>query len=298
MRRNVTFTSRGVDCAAWLYLPDNINAGQKAPAIVMAHGFSAVKEMYLSAFAERFAAAGFVILVFDYRCLGSSEGEPRGQIFPYEQQEDYRNAITWVSNQTEVDPDRIGIWGTSYSGAHVLHLAAFDKRIKTVVSQVPLINGWDTLLQLMNSDQFAGFLQFLKNDRSTRYLTGEVNYFKVVAPEGTPSMASTPESYDWFTHAADTIAPTWQNQVTVESLEKFLEYDPAGSIHLISPAPLLFIVAEHDTLGPPDLAIAAYERALEPKSIAVLPCRHFDVYTEPWMSRAVGPAVDWFKQNL
>jgi fermentation-respiration switch protein FrsA (DUF1100 family) len=290
--------SQGLRCAGWLYLPENFPAGKKAPAIVMAHGFSAVKEMYLPNFAERFTEAGFITLVFDYRYLGDSEGEPRGQIFPMEQIEDYRNAITWISDHPQVDPDRIGVWGTSYSGAHVLHLAAFDKRIKAVVSQVPLVNGWNNALRLNRPDHFVQFLNFLIQDRIQRYKTGQVNYLKVVAPEGEPSVLPTPESYQWFTQAGNTLAPNWRNQVTVESLEKFLEYDPAGSIHLISPTPLLMVVAGYDTLTPTDLAVAAYERALQPKAISIQPCKHFDAYTEPWVSKTAGVAVDWFKQHL
>ncbi len=298
MRQNITFMSQGLRCAGWLYLPENLPAGKKTPAIVMAHGFSAVKEMYLSNFAERFTEAGFITLVFDYRYLGDSEGEPRSQIFPMEQIEDYRNAITWISDHPQVDPDRIGVWGTSYSGAHVLHLAAFDKRIKVVVSQVPLVNGWNNALRLNRPDHFAQFLNFLIQDRIQRYKTGRVNYLKVVAPEGEPSVLPTPESYQWFTHAGNTLAPNWRNQVTVESLEKFLEYDPAGSIHLISPTPLLMVVAGYDTLTPTDLAVAVYERALQPKAISIQPCKHFDAYTEPWVSKTAGVAVDWFKQHL
>ena len=104
MRNDVAFLSQGLHCAGWLYLPDDLKRDERRPAIVMAHGFSAVKEMYLDAFAERFVAAGFVTLVFDYRFQGASEGEPRGQIIPAEQHEDYRNAITWVSLRPEVTP--------------------------------------------------------------------------------------------------------------------------------------------------------------------------------------------------
>ena len=82
MRDDVTFLSQGLRCAGWLYLPDDLKSGEQRPAIIMAPGFSAVKEMYLDAFAERFVAAGFVTLVFDYRYQGASEGEPWGQIFP------------------------------------------------------------------------------------------------------------------------------------------------------------------------------------------------------------------------
>ena len=298
MRRDVTFTSQGLQCAGWLYVPDGLPAGKKALTIVMAHGFSAVKEMYLPNFAERFAAAGFVCLVFDYRYFGDSQGAPRGQLFPHEQIEDYRNAITWVSDQPEVDPERIGVWGTSYSGAHVLRLSAFDRRIKAVVAQVPLANGWENALRLNRPDLFAEFIQFLIRDRVERYKTGAVNYLAVVAPEGKPSVLPTPESYEWFTQAGKTIAPNWRNEVTVESVEKFLEYDPAGAIHLISPTPLLMVVAAKDTLTPTDLAVAAYERALEPKKLVLLSGRHFDAYTPPVVEESAGAALEWFEEHL
>lgn len=103
----------------------------------MAHGFAGVKEMGLASFAERFAAARFVTLAFDYRYWGESEGEPRSQIFPLEMVEDYRNGITWLSNRPAVDPQRIGVWGTSHSSGLVLYVGTFDKRVKAVVAQVP-----------------------------------------------------------------------------------------------------------------------------------------------------------------
>jgi len=136
-RRDVTFPSQGLTCAAWYYVPTGLKSGESRPAIVMAHGYSGVKEAYLDNFASKFADEGFVVLVFDYRYLGASEGEPRQQILWYEQIVDYRNAITWATLQPEVDAARIGVWGTSYSDGHVLQLAAFDKRVKAVVAQVP-----------------------------------------------------------------------------------------------------------------------------------------------------------------
>ncbi len=299
MRRDVSFPSQGLACAGWLYVPDDLQAAEQRPAIVMAHGFSAVKEMYLSNFAEKFEEAGFVVLVFDYRYFGDSEGKPRGRLIPHEQHEDYKNAITWVSQRSEVDSDRIGIWGSSYSGGHVLYLASFDKRIKAAVAQVPLVNGWGNAQRLMRPDTFDEFLQAIAQDRTARYTEGEGGNVPVVAPEGDPSALPTPESYEWFTHAGETVAPSWRNEVSLESMEAFLEYDPAGNIHLISPTPLLVVVAEKDTLTPTDMAIAAYERALEPKKLVIMEGgKHFDAYTEPGLSLSAPPAVEWFEQHL
>ena len=299
MRRDVRFESRGLECRGWLYVPEGISTGARAPAIAMAHGFSAVKEMFLPAFAERFTAAGFVTLVFDFRFLGESAGEPRGQVFPHEQHEDFRNAITWLARQPEVDPDRIAIWGTSYSGGHVLHLSAFDPRIKAAVAQVPAIGAWRQMVatgQREDFDQMAGLLVL---DRVVRFTAGAVNELKVVAPPGEPCVLAVPDAYEWFEKLGAELAPTWRNAVTLESLEQMLEYDPAGPIELISPTPLLMILAEGDSLIPVDVARAAFERAGDPKELVVLECGHFDVYAaEPWFSRAAGAATDWFVQHL
>ena len=296
MRQNITFMSGGLRCRGWLYLPDTLAPDDTVPAIVMAHGYSAVKEMYLSHYAERFAAAGLITVVFDYRYFGESEGTPRGQLFPLEQQEDYRNAITWISDHPHVDPQRIGIWGTSYSGGLVLYVGIFDKRVKAIVAQAPSAMNWETRRGI-DPERFDTVGDWLLQDRIQRYRTGTIKYIKVVAPDGEPCVLSQPESYA-FLMAASQHAPNWRNQITLESLEKQREFDPISLIHLIAPTPLLIIAAEQDTLIPLDAPVAAYQRALEPKALKLLPCGHFDVYTEPWIGEAASAAVDWFQSHL
>ena len=308
MRSDVVFASGGLDCKGWLYLPEGCAAEQKLPAVAMAHGFSAVKEMALAGFAERFAAAGLAVLVFDFRHLGESQGEPRGQVFPQQQQEDYRNAISWLARRPEVDPERIGAWGTSFSGGHVLHLAAFDRRIKAAVVQVPAISVWRAFLQASGGEAseenqgravLQGLLGMLRADRDARFESGAVNTLAVVAPPGEMSVLGVPDAYEWFQKHVVSSAPTWINRVTVESLERMVEYDPAGAIELISPTPLLMILAENDSLLSLDLAREAFARAGDPKRLELLACGHFDVYaTEPWFSRAAGAAADWFRTHL
>jgi uncharacterized protein len=296
VRQDVSFRSEGLMCRGWLYIPASLGANQQAPAVVLAHGFSGVKEMGLSPFAERLVAAGFVTLVFDFRYLGESEGEPRGQIFPLEQQADYRNAITWLSDHSRVDPDRIGIWGTSFSGGVVVSAAIFDKRIKAVVAQVPSVANWEGR-RSVDPERFDRVGEMLLKDRITRYKTGAVNYLKVVAQAGEPCVLPQPESFEFFVKSAKT-GSTWRNQVTVESLEKLREFDPVSLIHLIAPRALLLIAAETDVLTPFRLVQAAYERASEPKALLALSCGHFDVYAGTWAERAADAAVDWFKTHL
>lgn len=299
MREDIQFQSRGMTCRGWIYTPDNLPREGKVPAIVMAHGFSAVKEMMLPNFAERFTEAGFITLVFDFRYLGESDGEPRGNVIPAEQHEDFRNAITWVSLREEVDAEKIGIWGSSYSGGHVLHLSAFDRRIKAAVAQVPAISGWRTTLKKMGREAVHAGLKMALADRTSRYETQDINTIPVVAPEGQPAMLATPDSYAFFIEQVGDRAPTWRNGVTMESLEKIIEYSPADAIELISPTPLLIVAAEEDSLIPIADVQEAFDRALEPKKLLSLSCGHFDVYeNQPWHDQVVAAEIDWFREHL
>src|SRR5260370_23054126 len=125
-RRDVTFKSGGTYAAGWLFLPEKDASAAPVPAVAMAHGLGAVKAMYVERFARRFAEAGIAALVFDYRSFGASGGEPRQKISPRDQIEDYRNALTWLGRRAEIDADRLGVWGSSFSGGHVLQVAAYD----------------------------------------------------------------------------------------------------------------------------------------------------------------------------
>lgn len=136
-REDITFTSRGQLCAGWFYRAE----GQgRAPVVVMAHGLAAVKEMRLDAYAERFAAAGFHVLVFDYRHFGDSEGSPRQLLDIKKQHQDWTAAVTYARTRTDVDGSRVALWGSSLSGGHVLALAR-QLGVQAVVSQVPHTDG-------------------------------------------------------------------------------------------------------------------------------------------------------------
>lgn len=298
-RRDVTFTSQSLKCAGWYYLPTGLKPGEKRPAIVMAHGYSAVKEMGLDKFAEKFAAAGFAVLVFDYRFMGASEGEPRGQLFYYDQHSDYRNAISWLTIQKEVDAQRIGAWGTSNSGGHVLHIAAFDKRIKAVVAQVPGVGVWDARFGKLPPDQLARTYGYFASNRNETYATGRVTYFPVVtANPKKRAVMPQKEAYDYFVTRFEGKAPNWKNQVTVESLEINMEGRPVADIRLISPIPLLMIVASNDAITPTDLQKKAFEQAKEPKKLVEFKGGHFDAYSGAGFEVGSKAALDWFTQHL
>ena len=296
MRRSVVFKSQGLNCAGWLFVPENLSKSQKAPALVMAHGLAAVKEQGLEPFAKQFCEAGFVTLVFDYRYFGDSEGEPRCQHFPLEMAEDYKNAVTWLQMQTEVDPQRIGVWGTSYSGGIAAHVGTVDPRVKAVVSQVPsMITPTDR--QRMNPEKWTQVGEMLSRDRIERYTTGNIVYLKVVASDGSPCVLPGEESYNHYTKYGND-APNFQNQITFESLERMREFNPVDSIHMMAPTALLVLPAENDSLLPFDAVKAAFDRADEPKEIMPMPIGHYDVYEDPWRSRAIDKSVAWYLRHL
>lgn len=296
MRRDIEFSAEGVTLRGWLYTPDK--AKGPVPTIVMAHGYSAVKEMYLDKFAEAFAEAGLGALVFDNRNMGASDGEPRQEIDPWQQVRDYRHAITYACTLKEVDADRIGIWGSSYSGGHVIVVGAIDRRVKCVVSQVPLVSGHRNARRIVRADFVAAVGGMFDEDRANRFAGKPPAMIPVVdADPMAPSALPTPDSYTWFTETGKTRAPSWKNECTLRSVEMFWEYEPGAYLPYISPTPYMMVVAAGDHLTVSDLAIEAYESAREPKRIVVLPGGHFDAYVAGF-DGASGAATEWFTQHL
>ncbi len=297
-RRDIEFDAEGVTLRGWFYPAAGAGAGSSAPAVVMAHGFSAVKEMYLDSFAEVFAAAGLNAVVFDNRNFGASDGEPRQEIDPWAQVRDYRHAITYAGTLPGVDAARIGIWGSSYSGGHVLVVAAIDRRVKAVVSQVPLISGHDNLRALVRADFIAGFREMFDADRLARF-EGKPPAMVAVVDEDPLAASALPtaDSWQWFTETGKARAPAWRNEVTLRSVEMFTEYEPGSYLPYISPTPLLLVVAAGDHLVTSELAIAAYERAHQPKKLEILPDGHFDAYVKGF-ELASTAARDWLAQHL
>lgn len=133
----------GKECmAAWLYSSQTHSASEPGPAIVLAHGLGATKELKLDVFASKFNELGYTCLVFEYRCNGASTDLPRGLIDWKEQQKDWYTALAYVRAQENVDSERVGLFGTSFGGGHVIQVGAQDHRIKAVISQCPFTDGW------------------------------------------------------------------------------------------------------------------------------------------------------------
>ncbi|WP_255506071.1 alpha/beta hydrolase [Mycolicibacterium sp. 018/SC-01/001] len=293
-RRDVELSGKdGVTLRGWLYRP----AGPGPhPAITMAHGFAGVKEHGLHRFAQLFAEAGFVVLVHDHRGFGSSDGSPRGDVDPWIQIADWRHAISFLESQPDVDPQRIGLWGTSYSGGHAIVLGATDRRLRAIVAQVPTISGYQQSLRRVAPDQVSALeAAFIDDDRRQFQGQPPATQAVVSADPATPAAYRAPDAVAFYTQPVPEGA--WTNSMTVRSSRAARNYEPGTFLARVSPTPLLMIVALHDTITNTDLALAGYEYALYPKALVTIDGGHFHPYLDGFDQ--AGPAArDWFARHL
>jgi uncharacterized protein len=293
-RQDVEFAAEGgVILRGWLFVPDGSGLH---PAITISHGFAGVKEHGLERIARAFAAAGFVVLVHDHRGFGASDGSPRNDIDPWVQIADWRRAISFLQSQPFVDPDRIGLWGSSYAGGHAIVLGATDRRVRAVVAQVPTISGYQQSLRRVPPDQVPALeAAFADDDRQQ---------FHGARP-ATQAVVSADPSVRAAYHAPDAVAfynqpvpeGVWDNVVTLRSSRAARMYEPGTWVSRVSPTPLLMIVGLHDTVTVADLALSAYEAALQPKKLVTIDGGHFDPYLARF-AEASSAAVAWFTEHL
>ncbi|MDL2400294.1 alpha/beta hydrolase [Rhizobium mayense] len=294
-RIDVEFPVEGGDMLrGWFFLP---SAGEGPfPAISMAHGYAGVKEFGLEPFARAFAAAGFAVLLHDHRGFGASDGTPRHDVDPWRQIADWRRAISFLESREEVDAERVGVWGTSYAGGHVLVLGATDRRIKAVVSQVPTISGYEQGLRRIAPDQIPSLERVFSEDERAQ-LRGEALARQAVVSDD-PSVPASYRSRDAIDFYLQPVPEgVWENTVTVRSTRAARMYEPGIWVPRISPTPLLMVVALSDTITVTDVALGAYERALEPKKLVTIRGGHFDPYLGEFRTSS-SAAVDWFKNYL
>ncbi len=284
---DVAFPSEGRTLRGWLVLPEGSGP---FPGVVMSPGFAGVKEGFLGhPYHQVVAEAGIAVLLFDHANTGASDGLPRQELDPVLQQRGYKDALTFLASRDDVDGARLGIWGTSYSGGHVLAVAAHDRRVRAVVSQAMTISGHRNLLRRHTPAGYAALQQSWADER-LRLAAGAPP--RLVAAFGEDS-----ESVRFQAARPAAERTGWRNEVTLRTWELYDEYEPAASIARIAPTPLLMIVALGDTMTPAEDALDAYQRALEPKRLVTVPGSHYAVYTDRFAETA-GAARDWFVAHL
>ena len=289
-------TADGVILAGWLYLPDG---DTPVPGVVMNHGFSATRHMGLPGFAEAFASAGMAVLLYDHRNLGDSGGEPRQEIDPWAQMLDARTALTWLGARPEVDADRLGLWGSSFSGGEAICLAAVDRRIKAVVANAPFAGLGDLDAGDLDATapRFEGIAAVLEG-RTPPPRIPPWGRCRWCASRGRrcPGSWISPRapSGSWATAVT---ARRWANTVTVRfSAEP--SFDPAACVARVSPTPLLMVVAREDRVADAAVALATFEAAREPKQLELVDGHHFADYQGPGFDKAAATTAAFFARHL
>lgn len=284
-RTDVEFDSQGTTLRGWRYEPDG---GGAHPAIVMAPGLTAVKEMFLDEYAARFCAAGFATLVYDHAGFGASDGVTRQSPNPYLQIRGYRDAVAWMRTAPSVDPGRVGVWGSSFSGGEVIVLAADeDLGLAAAVAQVPFLGLGFADLSPAVLEAIVG--AFLSGDLDRRVPA------VCEAPGGFGVMYADAAAA-WFTKVAAARAPAWRNEICVGGLVACAAYQPVDYLARVR-IPLLVLPAADDTLTPSGPALAQAGPLPANVSIVTLQGNHFDAYGRSF-DAGCAEAIAFFTAHL
>lgn len=298
-RVDKTFISQGDRLKAWLYLPAGV---LKPPVVVMAHGFGGERWIRLPAYAERFAQIGMAVFVFDYRGFNDSEGEPRHYINPSRHLQDWDAAIAYVKTLDNVDAKRMALWGTSFSGGHVIVEAAKHPEIMAVVSQVPFTDGVSTEWNYMISEPifalkgtYHGFA-----DVFASIFTKHRHHVRIAGRPGEAfAIMSKPDSMDGLIklYGKDATKDFEKNNFCPGNITLTLGlYRPISYAEKVN-CPTLVIGAEKDTLFPPTGPKKMADKMKKARYIS-MPMNHFDPYVGEPFEKLVKVMGDFLKTNL
>lgn len=251
----------------------------------------------LDDYAIEIASRGIAALTFDYRNLGKSDGKPRQHLDPNKQVEDFKAAISFLRTQNTIDPDKIGIWGSSYGGGHVLTVAATDPRVRCVVSQVPTISSWRAAKSKLTPQAWENQWERFIKAREAAF-SGETPSVQKTIGVNPDEVVSYPDrdSYNYMT-TQGARCPEWKDYTTLSSLELARNYEPGVYIYRITETPVLMIIASRDTTTPHELQREAFAAMTCPKQLLEVEGGHYVVYQEEF-EKTSNAAADWFVKHL
>jgi cephalosporin-C deacetylase-like acetyl esterase len=301
VRRDIEFSSNATIVRGWLYTPDDGEG--PFPTVIMAGGWCYVKEIVQPHYAEMFAENGFAAVLFDYRNFGDSDGDRRQHIDPAMQIEDYRNAISFAETLPEVDAGRIGVWGLSYSGGHALVLAAVDSRIKCAVSQIPVIDGYVNVRLNNGTVNFRRLERAILEARRRRFIEGAETYVPHFTVDTSAEISAWPfpEGHSVFLEFQQTVAPNYDFNATLESVDLLMSYNVKPFLPRIVNTPTLVIVAENDDITLWDEEIAAYNAipTAKKKLVVIDKSDHLALYSKQnLLMQCATAATEWFLERL
>jgi len=290
-RLDSDFTSRGLRCSGWLFLPDGIS---EPPVVVMAHGIAAQKDFGLQLYAERFANKGMAAYVFDYRNFGSSEGEPRNWVSPLRHLQDWQAAITHVRGLKSINANKLALWGTSFSGGHVLVTAAKTSGISAVVAQVPFVDGISSTMMVKPRFQIEGTIHGIRD--VLRMVTFRPPHtVPVVADPDRFALMNKPDAKEGFLSLLPK-ETTWRNEVPARICMTITMYRPIMYARKIT-CPVLVIYAQKDSLIDAKVVEKTASR-IRNAEVVSLPVSHFEVYTGELFEQLVEKQAQFLSHYL
>jgi uncharacterized protein len=290
-RDDVEFASGADRISAWLYRPADSGP---APLLVMAHGLGAVRSMRLDAFAERFSAAGYACLVFDYRNFGDSGGQPRQLLDVGMQLADWAAAVSYARTLDGIDHGRIGLWGTSFAGGHVIATAARLSGIAAAVAQCPFTDGIASV-RAINPLTAARITARAIRDVVGAAAGRDPVMIPTAGRPGEVALMTAPDAYEGYLRLVPP-GTEIRNEVAARIGLKVLTYRP-GRLAAKIPCPILFCVCESDSVAPatPTLRYAAKAPRGE---VRMYPEGHFAIYVGDAFERVVADQLAFLDGHL
>ncbi|PIP40447.1 MAG: alpha/beta hydrolase [Desulfobacterales bacterium CG23_combo_of_CG06-09_8_20_14_all_51_8] len=285
------FTSKNTRCSGELYLPEGII---NPPVVIMAHGFGAEKAFGLPAYAETFAGAGLAVFLFDYRCFGTSDGGPRNYVDQGRHLQDWKAAIEHVRSIADVNTQKIALWGSSFSGGHVIVTAARDHKISAIVAQVPFVDSISTTFKLGGKFLLQAAPHAIR-DLSRIITFRSPHYVKIIGKPDEFAIMNTPESYAGYSSLIPKNS-TWENKCPARILLRFGLYRPIASAHKVQ-CPALIMLGQKDSL----INAAVVEKTAKKipnGQLVKYPFGHFDIYTGSAFKKAVKRQTEFLLTHL
>ena len=287
-REDVDFYSKGTRCAAWLYLPQT---EKKCPVIVMAHGLGGTRELRLYEYAERFAAAGYACYLFDYRNYGASDGNKRQLINVKMQLEDWKNAIEFIKKDPRVDGENLLLFGTSFSGGHVIWLTAHRDDVKATVAQCPYTNTMATI-KVVGLPYILKKAPFVIADVLTCITGYHPVMLKLSTYKGENAlMEADEETTNRYLEGADFI-----NKAPARTLLEFVKYSPGKFFGKIN-TPIYVAACSNDMLAPADKTVRLAKKAKR-LTYKFYDCGHFEIYLPPFFEEVIKEYIDFYDKAL
>jgi alpha-beta hydrolase superfamily lysophospholipase len=281
----------------------------KPPVIVFALGMGLVQESEaMQRFVRAYNHAGFAVFTFDYATFGASQGLPRHQVHPQSHVRDLKAAIRYVKTLNSIDSSRVGLWGTSLGGGHVLLANASNKKedlVQAVVSLVPHVNsGLEGVLLTIWRNPGPSFVALCSIfaallEAGLFAVVGKTTYIPLHGEPGSAAMMQNPGDDAGYGKLVASAGPSWRNAATVSSVLGVLFYRPASQLSPTPTAvPTLIIAASNDTLCPAAAARNAL-RLIPNAQYRELPnTNHFDVYDGPVFTDVVDTSIAFYKKHL